>query len=248
MIEHFKFLQSIAGDAVAKFTIPSPNMLYFRGTLDTDVYSRHEDFYEDLIVAYQGVIQALYDAGCRYLQLDDTAWSIFFSDKGRNKLLPEVRIYGLRQLFAKGINESIANKPDDLAVTMHICRGNFKSTFSYYGGYEDASEIIFSGLNVDGLFLEFDDERSGGFEPLRHINRPDLSIVLGLITSKFAELEDPEQIKARIEEATNYIPLDQICLSPQCGFASTEEGNSLTEEEQWAKIRHVVSIAKEVWK
>ena len=131
---------------------------------------------------------------------------------------------------------------------MHICRGNFRSTFSSTGGYEDASEIIFSGLNVDGLFLEFDDERSGGFEPLRHVNRPDLSIVLGLITSKFAELEDPEQIKARIEEATKYIPLNQICLSPQCGFASTEEGNALTEEEQWAKIRHVVSIAKEVWK
>ena len=154
----------------------------------------------------------------------------------------------IAQLCARAINESIANRPDDLLVTMHICRGNFKSTYLASGGYEGLSETIFGGLDVDGLFLEFDDERSGGFEPLRHVNRPDISIVLGLITSKFGELEDPDQIKARIAEATKYVPLDQLCLSPQCGFASTEEGNLLTEEQQWQKVRHVVTIAQDVWK
>ncbi|MFJ7978421.1 5-methyltetrahydropteroyltriglutamate--homocysteine S-methyltransferase [Peribacillus sp. JNUCC 23] len=249
MIDHYKFLHNIAGDAVAKFAIPSPNMLYFRGTLETDVYRTHEEFYDDLIAAYQGVIQALYDAGCRYLQLDDTAWSLFFSEKGREQIAKRGSDPAtLAELFARGINESIANKPDDMIITMHICRGNFRSTYSSTGGYEDASKTIFGGLNLDGLFLEFDDDRSGGFEPLRHINRPDLSVVLGLITSKKGALEDPERIKERIAEASEYVSLDQICLSPQCGFASTEEGNELTEEEQWAKVRHVVNIAQDVWK
>lgn len=249
MIEHFKFLKSVAGDAVAKFAIPSPNMLYFRGEFNEGVYSSDDELVDDLVKAYQGVIQALYDEGCRYLQIDDTSWAIFFSEKRREEMKengkdPEK----IAALCARAINESIAKRPDDLLVTMHICRGNYQSTYMTSGSYEALSEIIFGGLDVDGLFLEFDDERSGGFEPLRKVNRSDLYIVLGLITSKFGELEDQELIKARIEEASKYVPLEQLCLSPQCGFASTEDGNKLTEEQQWGKVSHVVKIAQDVWK
>ncbi|WP_163537490.1 5-methyltetrahydropteroyltriglutamate--homocysteine S-methyltransferase [Gracilibacillus sp. YIM 98692] len=249
MIEHFQFLKSVAGDAVAKFTIPSPNMLYMRAEVEESVYDSDEALIDDLVVAYQGVIQRLYEEGCRYLQIDDTSWSSFFSDEGRDSIKAKgIDPDKAMKLCARAVNESIANRPDDLLITMHICRGNFKSTYMSSGSYEAASEIIFGGLDVDGLFLEFDDERSGGFEPLRHVNRDDLYIVLGLITSKFPELEDTEKVKARIDQATKYVPLEQLCLSPQCGFASTEEGNDLTEEEQWAKIRHVVRIAEDVWK
>jgi 5-methyltetrahydropteroyltriglutamate--homocysteine methyltransferase len=249
MLEHYKFLHNIAGDHVAKFAIPSPNMLLLRGHIEEGVYANQDELVDDLILAYQKAIQAFYDLGCRYLQLDDTAWAVLFSEQGREQITkrgqdPEK----LAQTFARAINESIANKPEDMVITMHICRGNFQSTYTASGGYGSVSEIIFGGLNVDGLFLEFDDERSGGFEPLRHVNRDDIQLVLGLITSKFGELEDPEKIKARIAEAAKFVPLDQICLSPQCGFASTEEGNKLTEEQQWDKIRHVITIANDVWK
>ncbi|HZG72988.1 MAG TPA: 5-methyltetrahydropteroyltriglutamate--homocysteine S-methyltransferase [Chondromyces sp.] len=249
MIEDYKFLHSIAGDHVAKFTIPSPNMLLYRGVIDKEVYPDQEELINDLIAAYQKAIQAFYDAGCRYLQLDDTSWAGFFSEKGRQQIRergqdPDELIH----IFARTINESIAKKPEDMVITMHICRGNFRSTYTTSGGYDSVSEVIFGGLNVDGLFLEFDDERSGGFEPLKHVNRDNLRIVLGLITSKHGELEKPENVKARIEEASKYVPLEQLCLSPQCGFASTEEGNLLTEEQQWDKVRHVINIADDVWK
>lgn len=248
-LEDYKFLHSIAGDHVAKFTIPSPNMLIARAQVDEKVYPNQESLIDDLIRAYQKAIKAFYDEGCRYLQLDDTSWASLFSEESREKLEkngqdPEK----LAALYARVINESIMYKPEDMVITMHICRGNFKSTYTSSGGYDYASEIIFGGLNVDGLFLEFDDERSGGFEPLRHVNRSNLQIVLGLITSKFGDLEKPENVKARIEEANKYISLDQICLSPQCGFSSTEEGNLLTEEQQWDKVRHVIEIANDVWK
>ena len=249
MIEHFKFLQGIVGDAVAKFTIPSPNMLLYRATIEEGVYSNQEELFTDLIVAYQGVIQALYDEGCRYLQIDDTSWATTFSEEGIVSLKEKgLSLDEALDLSARAINESIANRPQDMLITMHICRGNFKSTYITSGSYELVSETIFAKLNVDGLFLEFDDERSGGFEPLRHINRSDLSIVLGLITSKHGDLEDVELIKSKITEATQYVPLEQLCLSPQCGFSSTEEGNLLTEEEQWSKVQHVIQIAKDVWK
>ena len=249
MIEHFKFLQSIAGDTVAKFTIPSPNMLLYRATIEEDVYSSQEELFSDLIIAYQGVIQALYDEGCRYLQIDDTSWATTFSEEGIASLKDKgLELEEALALSARAINESISKRPDDLLVAMHICRGNFKSTYITSGSYELVSETIFTGLDVDGLFLEFDDERSGGFEPLRHINRSDLSIVLGLITSKHGELESADLIKNRINEATKYVPIEQLCLSPQCGFSSTEEGNLLTEEEQWSKVQHVIQIAKDVWK
>ena len=248
MIDHFKFLKSVAGDSVAKFTIPSPNMLYYRAAIEEGVYESDEELFDDLITAYQGIIQALYDEGCRYLQIDDTSWATSFSEEGISSLKERgLELEDALKLSARAINESIAKRPADLLVTMHICRGNFRSTYITSGSYELVSETIFNGLHVDGLFLEFDDERSGGFEPLRHVKRPDLHIVLGLITSKKGALEDKELVKARIAEATKYVPLEQLCLSPQCGFSSTEEGNILTEEEQWAKIRHVIEIAEDVW-
>ncbi|KKB39845.1 5-methyltetrahydropteroyltriglutamate--homocysteine S-methyltransferase [Bacillus thermotolerans] len=249
MIDHYKFLHNLAGDHTAKFTIPSPNMLLLRGNVEEQAYANLEELLPDLTAAYQKAIQAFYDAGCRYLQLDDTSWAVFLSEKGKEQIKGKgYEPDELVKLFTKAVNDSIADKPEDMVITMHICRGNFRSTYTSTGGYDNVSETIFSKLNVDGLFLEFDDERSGGFEPLKHVNRKDVKIVLGLITSKTGELEDPDKIKARIEEASKYIGLDQLCLSPQCGFASTEEGNIITEEEQWAKIRHVVSIANDVWK
>ncbi|HWO74447.1 MAG TPA: 5-methyltetrahydropteroyltriglutamate--homocysteine S-methyltransferase [Bacillus sp. (in: firmicutes)] len=249
MLEDYKFLHSIVGDQhVAKMTIPSPNMLFYRGNIDKEIYPNEELLLADITKAYKKAIQAFYDAGCRYLQLDDTSWAVFLSEQGKQMIRergqePE----HLKQLFAKAINESIESRPEDMLITMHICRGNFRSTYSATGPYEGAAETIFGELKVDGLFLEYDDDRSGGFEPLRYVKRDDLHIVLGLITSKFAELESVENIKKRIEEASQYVPKSQLCLSPQCGFASTEEGNILTEEEQWAKIRHVIEIAREVW-
>ncbi|MGP4059530.1 5-methyltetrahydropteroyltriglutamate--homocysteine S-methyltransferase [Halobacillus sp. H74] len=248
MIEHFRFLKKNAGDAVAKLTIPSPNMLLFRAEREEGIYESDEALVDDLIAAYQGFIQKIYEEGCRYLQLDDTSWTTFFSEEGRTSIEEKGKNpEEVAELCARAINEAIANRPADMLITMHICRGNFRSTFMTSGSYEALSETIFGGLDVDGLFLEFDDERSGGFEPLRHVRRPDLSIVLGLITSKFGDLEDPERVKARILEASDYVAMDQLCLSPQCGFASTEEGNEITEQQQWGKVRHVVNIADEVW-
>jgi 5-methyltetrahydropteroyltriglutamate--homocysteine methyltransferase len=248
MLADYKYLHSLAGNK-AKMTIPSPNMLFFRGKNEFSLYEDQEQLLYDLSRAYQKAIQAFYNAGCRYLQLDDTSWAAFFSEAG----LDSIRAKGqdpvrLRELFAKAVNEAVAIKPEDMTITMHICRGNFRSTWTAEGGYDAVSETIFDGLNIDGLFLEYDDKRSGGFEPLRYVKRPDLQVVLGLITSKHGELEDADRIKRRIEEASKYAGLDQLCLSPQCGFASTEEGNILTEEQQWEKLRHVVHIAGEVWK
>jgi 5-methyltetrahydropteroyltriglutamate--homocysteine methyltransferase len=249
MLKDYHYLHSIAGSHTAKMTIPSPNMLHFRGRIENELYRDPEALLHDLSRAYQKAIKSFYDAGCRYLQLDDTSWSLFFSENG----LDQIKSRGqdpveLREFFARSINEAIANRPDDMKITMHICRGNFRSTWAASGGYDAVSETLFDGLNIDGLFLEYDDQRSGGFEPLRYVKRSDLQIVLGLITSKFGELEKNENIKRRIEEANRYVGLNQLCLSPQCGFASTEEGNIVTEEQQWAKLAHVVKIAKDVWK
>ncbi|TLS38902.1 5-methyltetrahydropteroyltriglutamate--homocysteine S-methyltransferase [Pseudalkalibacillus caeni] len=249
MIEDFKFLHSIAGDHTAKMTIPSPSMLHFRGEIDPAAYQEQEMFFHDLALAYQKAIQAFYDAGCRYLQLDDTSWAYFCSEEEKEKMRARgMNPDELTGLYARTINEAIAERPSDMKITMHICRGNFRSTWISSGGYEPVAETLFDGLNIDGFFLEYDSERAGGFEPLRFVKRPDLQIVLGLITSKFGELEDKDEIKRRIEEASHYVDLNQLNLSPQCGFASTEEGNLLTEEQQWAKLEHVVNIARDIWK
>lgn len=248
-LEDFKFLKGIAGDHIAKMTIPSPSMLHFRGTIEKSAYNDQEEFFHDLAETYKKAIKAFYDAGCRYLQLDDTSWGYFCSEEQ----IEQLRARGLdpeqlKVFYARTINEAVADRPDDLKITMHICRGNFRSTWISAGGYEPVAEELFSGLNVDGYFLEYDSDRAGGFEPLRFVKRPDLQIVLGLVTSKFGELENPNDIKRRIDEASRYVDLNQLCLSPQCGFASTEEGNLLTEEQQWNKLRHVVEIAGNVWK
>ncbi|WP_081798028.1 5-methyltetrahydropteroyltriglutamate--homocysteine S-methyltransferase [Neobacillus dielmonensis] len=249
MLEDFKFLQSIAGDHTAKMTIPSPSMLHFRGEIEKSAYNDNAEFFHDLGLTYKKAIQSFYDAGCRYLQLDDTAWAYLCSDEQREQLKARgLNPDELSSFYAKTINEAVADRPEDMSITMHICRGNFRSTWISSGGYEPVAETLFAGLNIDGFFLEYDSDRAGGFEPLRFVNRNDLSIVLGLITSKNGELEDSDEIKRRIDEASRYVDLSQLCLSPQCGFASTEEGNLLTEEQQWAKLRHVVEIAEDVWK
>lgn len=251
MLEHFRFLQSIAGDAVPKMTIPSPSVLHFRGgrkVIDETVYPDLADYFDDLAATYKTAIKAFYDAGCRYLQLDDTVWAYLCSEDQKRQIRergddPEQ----LAQTYARVLNKALEGKPADLTVGLHVCRGNFRSTWISEGGYEPVAEILFGGVNIDAFFLEYDNERSGGFEPLRFIKPGHQKVVLGLVTTKNGELEDPAQVKARLQEAAKFVSLDQICLSPQCGFASTEEGNSLTEEQQWAKIRLVVDIAGQVW-
>lgn len=251
MLEHFRFLQSISGDAVAKMTIPSPSVMHFRGgrkTIDANVYPDINDYFDDLAQVYRDAIKAFYDAGCRYLQLDDTVWAYLCSEDQKS----QIRERGdnpdeLARIYAQVLNKAIEGKPDDLTIGLHVCRGNFRSTWISEGGYEPVAEILFGTVNIDAFFLEYDNERSGGFEPLRFIKPGKQQVVLGLITTKNGELEKAETVKKRIAEASRFVSLDQICLSPQCGFASTEEGNSLTEEQQWAKLRLVVDIAKDVW-
>lgn len=251
MLEDFRYLKSISGDAVAKMTIPSPSVMHFRGgrkAIDANVYPDLNDYFDDLATVYRDAIKAFYDAGCRYLQLDDTVWAYLCSEDQKSQIRergddPEE----LARIYAQVLNKAIEGKPDDLTIGLHVCRGNFRSTWISEGGYEPVAEILFGTVNIDAFFLEYDNERSGGFEPLRFIKPGKQQVVLGLITTKNGELENPQTVKARIAEAAQFVSLDQICLSPQCGFASTEEGNSLTEEQQWAKLRLVVDIAKDVW-
>lgn len=251
MLEDFRYLKSISGDAVPKMTIPSPSVLHFRGgrkAIDANVYPDLNVYFDDLAQTYRDAIQAFYAAGCRYLQLDDTVWAYLCSEDQKKQILERGEDpQELAHIYAQVLNKAIEGKPDDLTIGLHVCRGNFRSTWISEGGYEPVAEILFGTVNIDAFFLEYDNERSGGFEPLRFIKPGKQQVVLGLITTKNGELENRETVKQRIAEAAQYVSLDQICLSPQCGFASTEEGNSLTEEQQWAKLRLVVSIAKEVW-
>ncbi|WP_404900424.1 5-methyltetrahydropteroyltriglutamate--homocysteine S-methyltransferase [Priestia filamentosa] len=254
MLEHFMFLKDAVekygdGSQVAKFSIPSPNMLFTRIQGDEFYNGNREQFYHDTVATYQKVIKAFYDAGCCYLQLDDTSWIDFVSEE-RIQVVEEKLGMNVQDIIAmrvRCLNDVVSEKPDDMIITMHICRGNFRSTYITSGGYNHISDAIFAQLKVDGLFLEYDDDRSGDLEPLKSFKRDDQTVVLGLITSKFPELEDADHIKAKIKEASQYIPLENLSLSPQCGFSSTEEGNILTEEEQWNKIRHVIEIADSVW-
>ena len=243
-IEHFKKLKDIVGDrGVVKYTIPSPNQLMYPIQWDTGVYTTRAEFAKDVQQAYKDAIKAFYDAGCRYLQFDDVYWGSLCN----NHLKPEFEADKAQAL--ENIQVVLAAKPADMVITTHVCRGNFRSTYLLTGAYDPIADALFGQTQYDGYFLEYDDERSGGFEPLKHFaNNPHKGrVVLGLISSKFPELEDKAAIKARIEEATQYLPLEQLCLSPQCGFASTEEGNIMTEAQQWAKVRYVEEIAKEVW-
>jgi 5-methyltetrahydropteroyltriglutamate--homocysteine methyltransferase len=249
MIEHFRYLQDNAS-AMPKMTIPSPSVLHFRqdDAARRVIYPDIDDFFDDLARAYASAVQAFYDAGCRYLQLDDTVWAYLCSEVELEKARERGHdTEGLGARYASAINGAIAGRPDDMTVTMHVCRGNFRSTWISEGGYEPVAEQVLGGLDVDGYFLEYDTERAGGFEPLRFLPKGDKMVVLGLITSKSGVLEDRDAVKRRIDEAGKFADLDQLCLSPQCGFASTEEGNVLAEDEQWAKLREIIEISEEVW-
>jgi 5-methyltetrahydropteroyltriglutamate--homocysteine methyltransferase len=248
-LAHFNFLKSVTS-RVPKMTIPSPSMLHYRGgrqAVDKAVYPDMDAYYEDLGKAYAAAVRAFYDAGCRYLQLDDTSLA-YFCDPEQRKMIrdrgddPDFLIRRYRDM----INRATRERPKDMVITTHTCRGNFRSTFIASGGYEPVADIVFNQIDVDGYFMEWDDERSGGFEPLRLLPKGKL-VVLGLVTTKTGRLESKDGIKRRIDEAARYAPLEQLCLSPQCGFASTEEGNVLSEEEQWAKLRFIVEVAREVW-
>lgn len=226
-------------------------MLHFRGgrkAIDSQVYPDLNAYFDDLAQTYREAIKAFYDAGCRYLQLDDTVWAYLCSDDQRRQIRergedPDL----LARIYADVLNAAIADKPEDLIIGLHVCRGNFRSTWISEGGYEPVAEILFGQVNIDAFFLEYDNERSGGFEPLRFIKPGKQQVVLGLITTKNGELENPEQVKQRLEEAAQFVDRRQLCLSTQCGFASTEEGNSLSEQQQWNKLQSVVNIAKQVW-
>jgi len=249
MIEHFRFLAAHA-KAMPKMTIPSPSAVHFRHGREgvpESVYPDMNDFYRDLGETYRKVVRAFGEAGCRYLQLDEVNFTYLCDPK----LIQQVRDRGedpdtLPAAYASMINAAVAGAPPGMAVTMHLCRGNFRSTFIASGGYEPVAELLFNGTDVHGYFMEFDTERAGGFEPLRFVPKGKM-VVLGLVTSKSGTLESKDAIRRRIDEAGKFVPLDQLCLSPQCGFASTDEGNILAEEEQWAKLRMIVELADEVW-
>jgi 5-methyltetrahydropteroyltriglutamate--homocysteine methyltransferase len=249
-VDHFKYLREVAR-VTPKITIPSPSILHFRGgraAIDATAYPDLEEFFSDLAGVYAAEIRDLADAGCNYLQLDDTNFA-YLCDLGvreqvrsRHEMEPDA----LARLYARLINDSIKDRPASMKVMLHVCRGNFRSAWAAEGGYEPVAEVLFNMVDVDGYFLEFDDDRSGDFAPLRHLPKGKIA-TLGLITSKRGTMEDPESVKHRIEAAARWAPLDQLALSPQCGFASTCEGNALSAEEQWRKLRLVSEVAKEVW-
>jgi 5-methyltetrahydropteroyltriglutamate--homocysteine methyltransferase len=250
MIEHFRFLKAHTR-VTAKMTIPAPSTLHFRqgrAAISKEVYPDLDAFFDDLAGAYRAAIRAFYDAGCRYLQLDDTAWSMLCdpNERAQSKKRGDDPD-SLPARYARLTNAALQGKPADMAITMHSCRGNFRSTFIASGGYDFVAEQLLGHTDFDGYFLEYDSDRAGGFGPLRFFPKGKKQLVLGLVTSKSGTLENKDAIKRRIEEATKFIALEQLCLSPQCGFASTEEGNILAEDEQWAKLRMIVEIAQEVW-
>lgn len=252
-VKHFKFLKEHAGDTPVKLTIPSPSMLHLITQVREKNYvpiERYKDnealFYDDVVKAYRKALQCFYDLGCRNIQLDDTSWGEFCALDKREAY--EARGFDLEQIardYVDVLNRVIEWKPEDLVVNMHICRGNFRSTWFSSGGYEPVAKTLFGHCRVDGFFLEYDSDRAGDFTPLRYIK--DQKVVLGLITSKSGDLEDKDEVIARIKEASQYVPLEQLCLSPQCGFSSTEEGNILTIEAQWDKLKLIDEIVHEVW-
>ena len=253
LAKHFKFLKEHAGDTPVKLTIPSPSMLHLITQVREKNYvpiERYKDnealFFDDVVEAYRKALQCFYDLGCRNIQLDDTSWGEFCALDKREAY--EARGFDLEKIardYVDVLNRVIEWKPEDLVVNMHICRGNFRSTWFSSGGYEPVAKTLFGHCRVDGFFLEYDSDRAGDFTPLRYIK--DQKVVLGLITSKSGDLEDKGEVIARIKEASQYVPLEQLCLSPQCGFSSTEEGNILTIEAQWDKLKPIDEIVHEVW-
>jgi methionine synthase II (cobalamin-independent) len=251
MLDHFRFLKTHTR-VMPKMCVPSPTVLHFRLPQDgvpKNVYPDMDGLFADLGATYRKAVRAFYDAGCRYLQFDDTAWAYLCSQAEMNHARERMGAMAdrLPEIYQKVINAALQDRPQDMAITTHVCRGNFRSTWVSEGGYEPVAERLLAGVNFDGYFLEYDTERAGGFEPLRFLPKGAKAVVLGLVTSKSGTLERKDDIKRRIDEATKFVPLEQLCLSPQCGFASTEEGNVLAEEEQWAKLRMIVELADEVW-
>ncbi len=250
--EDFSYLKSVVPEGTtAKLTIPSPSMLHYRGgraAIDAEIYPDMDEFWHDLAKVYREEIAALHRLGCTYLQLDDTSLA-YLNDPAQRAYVDSIGGDGATQHLTNiaAVNAALAGRPAGIAVCTHMCRGNFRSSWMAEGGYDHVAEALFGGLDVDGFFLEYDDRRSGGFEPLRFVPRGKKRVVLGLVTSKRAALEAKDELKRRIDEAAKYVPLEQLCLSPQCGFSSTVEGNRLSEEEQFGKLRLVVETAREVW-
>jgi 5-methyltetrahydropteroyltriglutamate--homocysteine methyltransferase len=248
--DDFRALQALAGDATPKLTIPSPSMLHYgsgRARIDESVYPDLDAFWDDLADAYAEEVRRLGELGCTYLQLDDTSLA-YFNDPAQREFIAKMGGDPERQheKYIATINRALAGRPAGMAITTHLCRGNYRSSWRAEGGYDYVAEALFGDLEVDGFFLEYDDERSGGFEPLRFVPKGK-QVVLGLVTTKHAALESPDELKGRIEEASRHLAIDQLCLSPQCGFSSTVEGNDLSVDEQAAKLRLVVEVAEDVW-
>jgi 5-methyltetrahydropteroyltriglutamate--homocysteine methyltransferase len=248
----FQFLQgAVSAEQTPKLTIPSPNMVHYRGgraAVDETVYPDMEEFWVDLCATYAQELRALGELGCRYLQFDDTSLAYLNDPRQREQIAQRGArdVEHLHEQYVRNINRGLEGRPPDMAVTTHLCRGNFRSSWAAEGGYDFVAEALFGGLGVDGFFLEYDDPRSGGFEPLRFVPEGKF-VVLGLVTTKRGELESKDLLKRRIEEASRYVPIEQLCLSPQCGFSSTVEGNVLTADEQRAKLELIVETAAEVW-
>jgi 5-methyltetrahydropteroyltriglutamate--homocysteine methyltransferase len=249
MIAHFKFVAAHTA-RMPKITIPAPSALYGRvgrGPISKAAYPELDEFFADLGTAYRKAVRAFADAGCRYLQLDEVFIAMLCDPNYRKAQAgrgddPQK----LAELYGDLINTAMSDIPSDMTITMHLCRGNYRSTFMGTGGYDPVAEILFDRIKVHGYFMEYDTDRAGSFEPLRHV-RKGQTVVLGLVTTKSGQLETRDSLKRRLEEAARYVDIDQLCLSPQCGFASTEEGNTLAEAEQWAKLRAIVEVADEMW-
>jgi 5-methyltetrahydropteroyltriglutamate--homocysteine methyltransferase len=248
--DHFTALESMVKTATPKLTIPSPSMVHYRGgraSIDESVYPDLDEFWADVSAAYADEVRRLHELGCKYLQYDDTCFA-YLNDPRERAAIDARGEDGEHQhlRYIKQVNDSLVDRPDGMTITVHTCRGNFRSSWVAEGSYDFVAEALFNELAVDGFFMEFDDERSGGFEPLRFVPKGKI-VVLGLVTSKRPELESKDQLKRRIEEASRHVALDQLCLSPQCGFSSTVDGNALSQDDQWAKLRLVVETAQEVW-
>jgi 5-methyltetrahydropteroyltriglutamate--homocysteine methyltransferase len=249
--DDFRFLQQAVTSNQPKLTIPSPSMVHYRAgkaAIDPSVYPDLDGFWSDLTAAYRDEVRRLGELGCTYLQLDDTSLA-YMNDPHQREYIASIGGDPERQHveYIRHINEALADRPEGMSVTTHMCRGNFRSSWAAEGSYDFVAEALLNELEVDGFFMEWDDERSGGFEPLRFLPKGEKQVVLGLVTTKRGELESKDLLKRRIEEAAAYAPIEQLCLSPQCGFSSTVEGNVLSDDEQWAKLALIVEVADEVW-
>jgi 5-methyltetrahydropteroyltriglutamate--homocysteine methyltransferase len=249
--DDFSFLGETVTTSVPKLTIPSPSMVHYRSgkaAIDPDVYPTLDEFWADLTAAYRDEVRRLGELGCTYLQLDDTSLA-YMNDPHQRDYIASIGGDHDRQHveYIRHLNEALAGRPAGMHVTTHMCRGNFRSSWAAEGSYDYVAEALLNELEVDGYFMEWDDERSGGFEPLRFLPKGPKQVVLGLVTTKRGALESKDELKRRIEEASRHAPIEQLALSPQCGFSSTVEGNSLSEDEQWAKLALIVEVADEVW-